>query len=222
MISRLHLVTDDEVLGAEGFEGRAHEAMEAGAGKITLHLRGPRTAVRHLWDVAERLAPRARRFGVPLLVNDRVDVAMALGLDGVHLGERSFPVATARRLLALGVRSAATVVGRSFHDPEEARRSVGLEGAPDFCLVGTLFATPSHPGREGSGSSRVVEMAEAVPGIPLIGIGGIDRSRLPEVFTAGAHGVAVVRAAWAAEHPGRAVTGLLESIADSTGRGSDE
>ncbi len=212
VVSRLHLVTDAGVLEGEDFFDRASEALEAGEGKVTLHLRGPKMSGRALWELGSRLLPLARARSVPLMVNDRVDLARVLAAAGAHLGARSLPVSMAREVLG-----PEALVGRSFHDPSDARSAVLEEGKPDFCFAGTLFPTQSHPGAEGSGPSRVREVAGAVPGVPVLGIGGVEISRIAAVMDAGAYGVAVLRAVWGSEEPGEAVTALLDRLSGWTG-----
>jgi thiamine-phosphate diphosphorylase len=205
LVPPLHLVTDDSVLAAPDLEARAGAALEAGGARACFHLRGPRTGGRELWERGRMLLPLARASGARLLVNDRVDVARVLGADGAHLPESGLPVAAARRLLSRGA-----LIGRSVHGPTPP--GAGPD-RPDYLLAGTVFPTPSHPGRGGAGPERIIEVRRAAPGIPVIAIGGIDPERVGEVMAAGAAGVAVVRAVWDAPEPGRAVERFLRALA---------
>lgn len=180
--------------------------LAAGGSGIALHLRGPGTTGRVLFDAARTLATAARDAGAVLLVNGRVDVAMAADADGAQLPARGLPVQAARRLLG-----SARVIGSSVHSTDEAR---ALAGGADFLLAGTLFASASHPGRPGAGVAWLSEVAEL--GRPVVGIGGIDVDRVAEVLEAGAFGVAVLRAVWSAPDPAAAVHELLESIQGRT------
>jgi thiamine-phosphate pyrophosphorylase len=187
-LPRLHVVTDDATLARAGFEGDALALLtELGSG-VALHLRGPGTDGRSLYERAVALAPAARRSGALLLVNDRVDVALASGAQGVQLGERSMFPADARALLGPG-----RWVGASVHGVERARACVA-SGA-DFLLAGTIFPTRSHPGQEGAGTARVRRIAGAV-GVPVLGIGGMDAATVGPVMEAGAWGVAALGAVW--------------------------
>ena len=202
-IPRLHLVTNDRVLAADHFVARATRAMEAGGARVALHLRGPDSGGRLLWEHGRALAPVARRTGTLFLVNDRVDVARLLELGGVHLPEHGLPVSEARALPPDGA-----VVGRSLHEPR------ALEGRerPDVALVGTLFTTPSHPGRLGAGPGRVTRIRRANPGLPLVGIGGVTLDRVSSVMAAGAHGVALLRSVWDHARPEESVAEYLEAV----------
>jgi len=218
VIPRLHLVTDDEVLARQDFLRGVQEVMAvvagarelaAGAGplalrelRVALHLRGPRTGGGELLRLTRRLAPWAGESGVLLLVNDRVDVALAGGAHGVHLGTRSLSPAVARSLLLPGCR-----VGASVHGADEA--AALLPTPPDFLMVGAIFPTPSHPGEPGGGVERIRTVAGVTPDIPLIAIGGVTLERAPALMEAGAYGVAVMRAVWDSGSPGEAVGEFL-------------
>jgi thiamine-phosphate diphosphorylase len=218
VIPRLHLVTDDEVLGRPTFLREAEAVLAAvaavragaaGAGplalrhlRLALHLRGPRTPGGSLLRLTRQLAPLAGEAGVLLLVNDRVDVALAGGAHGVQLGTRSLRPSEARALLLPG-----SSVGASVHGTDEA--AALLPTPPDFLLVGTIFPTPSHPGEAGGGMERIRTVAQVAPRIPLIAIGGVTLARFPRVLEAGAHGAAVMRAVWDSESPGEAVREFL-------------
>ncbi|HSG48262.1 MAG TPA: thiamine phosphate synthase [Longimicrobiales bacterium] len=196
----LHLVTDDAVLARDDFRHTAAEALGAGGASLVLHLRAPHTDGRTLYRLAAELLPAADASGARLLVNDRVDVAACVGAHGVQLGQRSLPVAVARELLGPG-----GLVGVSVHSAAEAREAA----APDFLLVGTLFETPSHPGRPGAGTGLLHAVAVAARGIPLVGIGGVTPERLAGLRAAGAHGFAVLRGVWDATSPATAVQRYL-------------
>lgn len=202
MIPRLHVVTDDRILARAGFAAAALEVLEAGGGGIALHVRGPRTSGRALYRAAAALVRPARRTGAWLVVNDRVDVALVLGINRVHLGGRSMPARVARRLLGPDAR-----VGRSVHSAAEAG---GDHGRIDYLFAGAVFATPSHAGIA-PGGLGVVRAVAAVSPAPVVGIGGINSGRAAEVLSAGARGVAVIRAVWDAPSPGEGVRCFLDS-----------
>lgn len=201
MIPRLHVVTDDRVLARTDFAAAALEVLEAGGAGVALHVRGPRTSGRALYRAAAGLIRPARRTGSWLVVNDRMDVALVLGINRVHLGGRSMPAAVARRLLGPDVH-----VGRSVHSAAEAG---GDDGRIDYLFAGAVFATPSHAGVAPGGIDVVGAVAGASPA-PVVGIGGITAGRTARVLSAGARGVAVIRAVWDAPSPGDGVRCFLD------------
>ena len=139
-----------------------------------------------------------------LFVNERVDVAVACGADGVQLGEGGLPVEAARRAAGPGM-----LVGRSVHTAKGAVTAEG-EGA-DLLLVGAVFPTQSHAGARPAGTGLLAAAAGRVK-IPLAGIGGITAANVGEVMEAGATGAAVIRAVLGAEDPRRAAQELRTAM----------
>jgi thiamine-phosphate diphosphorylase len=153
------------------------------------------------------------RRGESFLLNDRVDIALAVGAEGavgsvgavgVHLGTRSIPPAEARPLLG-----ANRLLGVSVHSVSDAARAA--EGGADYLFVGTLFETASHPKAVVRGAEFVGEVAAHVE-IPLVGIGGVTPERTIDVLASGGHGVAVMRGIWNAPSPSDAVHAYLDAI----------
>jgi thiamine-phosphate diphosphorylase len=204
---RLHLVTDDGVLADPGFPRRVEAVLEAGGERVAIHLRGPGTSGGTLYRRAEAVRAATRGAGAWLVVNDRIDVALAAGADGVQLGVRGIGLADARGLPG-GLR-----LGASVHSVEEGRGAAGA-GA-DFLVAGSIYATRSHPGRAPAGLPLVEGLRGC--GRPLIAIGGVSPPRVAELVRAGAHGVAVIRGVWEAPSPRRAVAEFLERLEDSLG-----
>jgi len=137
-----------------------------------------------------------------VLVNDRLDVALAVGADGVQLGHSSLDVEEARRL------NVGWWIGKSVHDLAEAE-AARASGA-DYLVVGPVFPTPTHPGREPLGPARLGAIARL--GIPTIAVGGVTAERVPELRDAGAHGIAAIRALWDAADPAAAARQMLEEL----------
>ncbi len=167
--------------------GRAlHElvisAMQGGA--TIVQLRAKQASVRILLEEAKIVGPVARELEVPLIVNDRVDVALASGAAGVHLGQGDLPCPEARRLLG-----SDKVVGISVHSLEEAREAEE-EGA-DYISVGKIYPTKTKTDGRVVGFSTLREIAAEVR-LPVVAIGGIHLGNLKEVFQAGASGIAVI------------------------------
>ena len=136
-VPRFHVVTDDHVLSDSGFLSRAAEVLEEGGAAVCLHLRGPATGGHHFYDLALHLKTVAEAAGAHLIVNDRVDIAMAVGLNAVHLGRRSLSVSETRRLVPL------SSIGASCHDAVEV--SSAREADASWIILGNIFETASHP-----------------------------------------------------------------------------
>ena len=173
-----------------------------GAGLPALQLRDKDLDGRTLFALAERLRAATRNAGAMLFVNDRIDVAAAVGADGVQLGHASLPVAVARRLLPSGC-----LVGQSTHALDEVRASIA-----DFVLFGPVFATPSKLAYGAPHGVDVLGNVAAVASVPMIAIGGIDPTNVASVCAAGAHGVAVIRAILGATDPAAATRTLLAAL----------
>ena len=200
-VPRLQLVTDRRQCGDRPLAAIVAEAAAGGLGAVQLREKDlPAAALLALAQELRHVAP-----DTPLLVNDRVDVALAVGADGVHLPAEGLPIALARRLLGPDA-----VVGRAVHAVAEAERAEA-EGA-DYVLLGTIFATASKPGREPGGLDLVRAAARAVR-IPVIAIGGIDERNVAATIGAGAYGVAVMSAILRAPAPAAVVERLQEIIA---------
>ncbi|MBO9997969.1 MAG: thiamine phosphate synthase [Cyanobacteria bacterium SID2] len=154
---------------------------------------------------AQKLKQLCHRYGALLIVNDRVDLALAVEADGVHLGQQDVPVAFARQLLG-----SQRIVGRSTTNPEEMRRA--LDEGVDYIGVGPVYATPTKAGKPAAGLDYVRYAAEHCP-VPWFAIGGIDMNNLSEVFAAGGERVAVVRAIANAEQPTLVAQYFLSQLA---------
>jgi thiamine-phosphate pyrophosphorylase len=145
-----------------------------------------------------------------LVVNDRVDVALAAGADGVHLPEAGLPVAEARRLLGPG-----PLLGASVHS---VRAAVAAERAgADYLIAGPIYPTRSHPGAPAAGP-ELVRQVRASTRLPVLAIGGITAANAAEARMAGADGLAVISAILAAVDPERAAAGLCAALAADQGK----
>ncbi len=206
----LHVLVGDAEAGRADFGSLADDLLAAGDGDLALHVRLREATGRRVHEAAARVREGADRHGGWCVVNDRVDVALTAGADAVQLGGQSLPVTAARRVL-----ENEAAVGRSVHGAGAARRAA-RDGA-NYLVLGTIYPTPSHPGRPGAGPGLVEEVADEVgaDGPPVIAIGGIEAGRMREVRSAGVDGVAVRRAVWEAEDPANAVRELLDAWAQS-------
>ena len=154
-----------------------------------------------------RLARRLRRVTegrALLIVNDRVDVALLAGVDGVQLGETALDVSDVRQLVGPDM-----LIGRSVHS-EVGAVDAECQGA-DYLVLGTVFETASHPDGRIGGLDLVREVTTSV-GIPVLGIGGITKANAPSVMEAGANGAAVITAITMADDPQSAASDLSAAI----------
>ena len=179
------------------------ECLEAGCRAI--QLRDKESSAADLYEQAGNLREITRASGALLFVNDRLDVALAAGADGVHLGPDDIPVDAVRRNV-----DRAFLVGYSTDDPEAGRRAA-IAGA-DYLGVGAVYGTRSKQGLvdEAIGPARVGSVARA-SGLPCVGIGGITIANAGPVVATGA-GVATLSAVMLAERPGEVVSRLLLEI----------
>lgn len=157
------------------------------AGVTMVQLRGHTLSASALYRLGCDLRALCDAHGAILIVNDRVDVALACAADGVQLGVRSLPIQSARQIIG-----PERIIGASVHSLTEAQQA-HAEGA-DFLLVGTIFASQSHPGEVPAGLPLLRSIREALPTSTLLAIGGITSANAPSVQQAGADGVATISA----------------------------
>jgi len=160
-----------------------------------------------LLPVAERLRARCAAAGATFIVNDRVDLAVAVGADGVHLGQEDLPARAARPLLRPGM-----ILGISTHSVEQAR-AAQADGA-DYVAVGSMFPTRSKAEFQLVGIDLLRKLRAEIR-VPLIGIGGITHDNVGEVIAAGADGVAVISAVCAADDPRAAAARFVALIQEA-------
>lgn len=179
-------------------------ALAGGARAVQLRNKGD--TARELRAAGERLLPLLRQAGALFFVNDRLDVALTLEADGVHVGPEDLPVSAVR-----AAAPKAFLIGRSADDPEAARQAVA-DGA-DYIGCGTVFPTSTKQDAGGvigvEGLRRVVDAVS----VPVVGIGGITVEGVGDIVKAGAAGVAVVSAVMSASDPAAAVRTMLQSFA---------
>lgn len=144
-------------------------------------------------EEAKKLRQLCDRYGALLILNDRVDLALAVEADGVHLGQQDVPIALARQLLG-----PQKLIGRSTTNPQELKQAIA-EGA-DYIGVGPVYETPTKPGKAAAGL-EYVRYAAKESSVPWFAIGGIDLNNLNEVLEGGTQRVAVVRSIMEAEQP---------------------
>ncbi len=192
--------------------GRPVEEVVAAAldgGVTVVQLRDKECTTRRYVETAERLSGLLRPRGVPLIINDRLDVAQAVGADGVHLGQSDMPVVAARRLLGPDA-----LIGLSVDTPQQGATANELD--VDYLGVGPVYATSTKRDTTAEWGPEGLRALRAESRHLLVGIGGIDAGNAADVVRAGADGVAVVSAICAADDPRRAAAELRRAV--QTGR----
>jgi thiamine-phosphate pyrophosphorylase len=202
--TRLYLITDRMQTAGRVLPAVIAEALCGGVRMVQLREKDLDSC--QLFELAGELRRVTREYGARLLINDRIDVALAVGADGVHLGRASLPVTVARRMLGRD-----QIIGYSAHGIGEACQAE-RDGA-DFVCFGPVYATPSKAVfGEPLGLGKLAEVVRNVK-IPVFALGGVKISTTPEVMSAGAHGIALISAVMAAPNPAEASEALLRIIA---------
>ncbi len=200
---RLYLITDRFQTAGGTLPAVVAEALRGGVKAV--QLREKDLPPRQLFELAVEMRAITQEFGARLLINDRVDIAQTVGADGVHLGKAGIPVAAARNVMTGG-----QLIGYSAHDLEEARQAK-RDGA-DFITFGPVYATPSKAAYGTPlGLAALKELTGSL-GIPVFALGGVKKTSVAEVLSAGAHGIALISAIIAAENPCAESEALLRSI----------
>ena len=205
----LHAVTSDEIVMRGDFLARAQRVMQAGGGRIAVHLRVQRLGGRAFPDLACGLVALQNEAGAWVIINDRADVALTSGARGVQLTSRSMSPAEARRAVP------TLPLGASVHSPEDAAAAV--EAGAQWLVAGHVFETESHPAHAGRGIAFIERLARA-HAVPVIAIGGVRPEHVPALRAAGAYGVAVIRGVWHASDAGAAVIDYLSAHGAPGGR----
>ncbi len=198
----LHAVTNDAILARPNFFGLAVRVMCALGAKGAIQLRTRWLPAARLYELAAALVEAERSTGCWVIVNDRVDIALASGAHGAQLTSHSLTIEQARRF------APSLPLGASVHSVSEAV-DAGRAGA-DWLVAGHVYSTPSHPDQPGRGAELVSGIAAATS-VPCIAIGGIRPEHIAPLRAAGAHGVAVIRGIWEAHDAERAAFDYVSS-----------
>lgn len=202
---RLCLVTDRKAAPGGDLLRAVEGALDGGLRCV--QLREKDLGARALLRLADRMRTLTGRYGATLLVNDRVDIAMAVGADGVHLGAASIPPTEARRLLGPGA-----LIGCSTHSQCELRAAE--DGGADFVTFGPVFFTASKAAYGAPVGLSALDAACRATRLPVFALGGIGAAQIPETLKAGAHGVALITEVMAAPDPAAAVRNLHLLLTD--------
>ena len=202
-IGRLHVLTDTVLQSRFSHLELARMAIKGGAD--TIQFRQKIGATREMIEIVRQLKQLCLDSGITLIVNDRVDVAIAAEADGVHLGQNDFPIALARKLLGK-----SRIIGGSAASLEEARKCLA-EGT-DYIGFGPVYPTTSKADADPvTGIKLLKQVVEIIP-LPIIAIGSINIENTPEVIRAGAQGIAVISAVCCQENPEQATRTLYNAL----------
>jgi thiamine-phosphate pyrophosphorylase len=200
----LYLITDRMQTAGRALPAVVADALRGGLRAVQLREKDLTAA--QLFELAVELRRLTREYGAKLLINDRIDVALAVGADGVHLGKAGLPVPEARRILG-----SERLIGYSAHSADEALQA--QLGGADFVTLGPVYHTPSKALYGEPPGLRALAEASSILTIPVFALGGVKQSSVAEVLSAGAHGVALISAVMAAPNPTAETESLLRTIA---------
>lgn len=178
----IYLVTDDGCLQGRALIDCVREALEGGVTLVQYRAKTASSA--EMYAEALQLKALCDSFNVPLIINDRLDIAMAVGAAGVHLGQDDLPCAAARKLLGEDY-----IIGVSAHNPAEAKAA--LQSGADYLGCGAVFGTATKADVKKLGTEGLAAICKD-KGLPVVGIGGVTADNYREVRAAGADGAAIV------------------------------
>lgn len=178
----IYLVTDDGCLQGRTLIDCVREALEGGVTLVQYRAKTASSA--EMYAEALQLKALCDSFNVPLIINDRLDIAMAVGAAGVHLGQDDLPCAAARKILGEDY-----LIGVSAHNPSEAKAA--LQNGADYLGCGAVFGTTTKADVQKLGTDGLAAICRE-KGLPVVGIGGVTADNYREVRAAGADGAAIV------------------------------
>jgi len=204
----LYVVTDKAISGGRSHAEQAREAIKGGA--TVIQYREKMGSTRHLIEEAAAVRDVCRQLGATFIVNDRVDVALAVGADGVHVGQEDMPAAIARRLIGEDM-----ILGVTVGNAEQARQAQA-DGA-DYLGTDAVFPTASKPDAGPPIGVETLEQICRAVSIPVVAIGGVNASNVAQVIRAGAAGAAVISAVVGAPDIAAAARRLRQAILQARG-----
>lgn len=199
----IHAVTNDEIMLRPGFLRKAMGIMRVLGGKGAIHIRSQLLDSPTLYSLTLALLELNEQTKCWCIINDRVDIALACGVQGVQLTHKSIAVPDVQAI------APALLIGASVHSSEEARDAE--QAGADWCVAGHVFETESHPGAPRRERTFVSDVVAAV-NFPVIAIGGIRPEHVHSLVHRGAHGVAAIRGIWNDENPELAASRYLSQV----------
>ena len=205
-IGKLHVLTDTVLQSRFSHSELAKQAISGGAD--TIQFRHKNGSTKELIEIATEMKRICSELGAALIVNDRIDVAIASEADGIHLGQDDFPIPLARKLLGEN-----RIIGGSAGTPEEIE--ICLRGGVDYIGFGPIYATGS---KDDAGPATGIDFLKRIAqttAVPVIAIGGIDQTNAAQVMAAGAHGIAVISCVCCRDNPANATRelhGVLSNV----------
>ena len=199
----VHAVTNDEIMLRPGFLRKAMGIMRVLGGKGAIHIRSQLLDSPTLYSLTLALLELNEQTKCWCIINDRVDIALACGVQGVQLTHKSIAVPDVQAI------APALLIGASVHSADEARDAE--QAGADWCVAGHVFETESHPGAPRREKTFVSDVVAAVS-FPVIAIGGIRPEHVHSLVHRGAHGVAAIRGIWNDENPELAASRYLSQV----------
>lgn len=206
--TRLYFITDSTNYGEEEFLNRVESALSGGV--TLLQLREKSKTTREYISLAQKVHRLAQKYGVPLIIDDRVDVAMAVGAEGVHLGQEDMPIETAREILGDNY-----IIGATAKTVEQAKKA--YEGGADYLGVGAIYPTTTKVKTVITSTDTLRSICAAVP-IKVNAIGGLNKDNLAVLENTGISGICAVSAIMRADNPTEAARELMSGFEKIHGR----
>ena len=197
----MYFITDSTFCGEEEFLRRVEDALRGGV--TLLQLREKNKTTREYIDLAEKVHALTVKYNVPLIIDDRIDVAMAVGAEGVHLGQSDMPVATARKILGDDI-----IIGATTKTVPQALEA--YEQGADYLGVGAIYPTTTKVKTVLTSVETLADICRAVP-IPVNAIGGLNKDNIDVLKDADIAGICVVSAIMKADSPYDATIELIEA-----------
>lgn len=205
--TRIYFITDSTPYSEQEFLARVRSALSGGVSLI--QLREKQRTTREYIDLAQKVGALAAQFGVPLIIDDRIDVALAAGVKGVHLGQSDMPIKTARRILGEDY-----IIGATAKTVEQALEA--YEQGADYLGVGAIYPTTTKVKTVLTSTETLDKICKAVP-IPVNAIGGLNKDNIDVLKGIGIKGVCAVSAIMKADDPENAVKELSAAVKEKLG-----